>query len=690
MKTLRVALSFLLLSSGVVFAQWQQSSGTEGRNFQSLLATGNDTFAGGATGAYYSSDSAGSFRPANQGNDSAGPTRSLTTSARHVFSCTSQGVFRTADHGATWVSKSSGLGNLLGSGISFIAPDIFVATPTGVFRSSDEGDTWQSAGLQGRDVRCIAGRPGLILAGTNGNGMFKSTDGGSTWFPVTAGLVAANFRAMEMKGSTFFAAGGIGTGIYRSIDGGTSWVLLTGGLEGAGTFRGFAANAQLIVAAGFGSGVFYSTDNGDHWIKLNDGLGDLTLFDVELTPTHLVAATNTHGVFRYELSNLNLGTSPAERPVITAQPASVSVVSGNTAVFSVTATNSPTSYQWRRNGVSVPAATTGANGATLLLSAATADQAGAYTVVVTNSAGSVTSYSATLTVAVSGEIIRFTNLSALTDITDAVPTFTLGTVALGSGTKPLVVRAAGPSLTPYYGAGTIPDPKVDLLSGQTVVATNDNWQTPAYAGAPNAATVTIAMASVGAFPLEATPALDAAIYAAALPVQGTTGYTVQVSGVNNSKGVVIAEIYDATPASTFTSSTPRLVNVSVLKQVNAGGYITLGFNVGPQGSSLTKTILIRAIGPGLTSIIGSGAMADPQLTLYNQSSQVVIATNDNWAGDVALTKATQAVAPGFVISDTASKDAMLLVTLPPGGYTAEARGVGSSSGLVIVEAYEVP
>ena len=52
MQALRVALSFLVLSYGVVFAQWQQSAGTEGRNFQSLLATGNDTFAGGATGAY--------------------------------------------------------------------------------------------------------------------------------------------------------------------------------------------------------------------------------------------------------------------------------------------------------------------------------------------------------------------------------------------------------------------------------------------------------------------------------------------------------------------------------------------------------------------------------------------------------------------------------------------------------------
>lgn len=152
---------------------------------------------------------------------------------------------------------------------------------------------------------------------------------------------------------------------------------------------------------------------------------------------------------------------------------------------------------------------------------------------------------------------------------------------------------------------------------------------------------------------------------------------------------MIAEIYDAATSTAFTSTTPRLINVSVLKQVNAGGYITLGFNVGPLGSVLAKTILIRAIGPGLTALGVDGAMADPQLTLYN-SSQTVVAANDNWAGDAALTKATEAVAPGFVIKDAASKDAMLLITLPPGGYTAEARGVGSSSGQVIVEAYEVP
>ena len=424
-----------------------------------------------------------------------------------------------------------------------------------------------------------------------------------------------------------------------------------------------------------------------HWGETSNGTWTVRAMDT-------VAGT-TGALTGVSVSLFGTAATAVARPVITTQPVSVTVAAGSTAVFSAVETNSPTSYQWQRNGLNVPATTTGANGAILVLSGATAAQAGTYTLIASNSGGSITSTPATLTVATTSEITRLTNLSTLTDITEAVPSFTLGTVVNGFGTKPLVVRASGPTLgLPVAQGGigvpgTIGDPKVDLLAGQTIVATNDNWQTPAYAGAPNASEVRTAMASVGAFPFVAPSGLDAAIYSANLPAQGTTGYTVQVSGVNGSRGVVIAEIYDATPGGTFTSSTPRLINVSVLKQVNAGSSITLGFNVGPPGGTTAKTILIRVIGPGLTPIIGSGAMSDPQLTLFN-TSQVVIATNDNWGGDLALRAVTQSVAPGFVITDSSSKDAMLLVTLSPGGYTAEARGVGSSSGLVIVEAYEVP
>ncbi len=391
---------------------------------------------------------------------------------------------------------------------------------------------------------------------------------------------------------------------------------------------------------------------------------------------YTVVATNSVGSATSNAATLTVNPLVVTTaPAITAHPLSVSVNAGGTVALSASASGNPApTYQWRKNGIAL----TGATSATLVLSSVSAADATSYTVVATNSIGNATSNAATLTLSSNADFGRLSNLSVLTDITASVPSFTLGTVvAVGSDSaarKPLVVRAAGPALGVLGVPGTIADPKVDLLAGQTVVATNDNWN--------GASDVAAAMASVGAFPYAATTSKDAAIYA---PTLTPRDYTVAVSGVGGAIGTVIAEVYDATPAGTFTSATPRLINVSVLKQVNASGFITLGFTI---GGSTAKTILIRAIGPGLTQLGVPGVMSDPQLTLFNSAS-TAIAANDNWGGDAALSS-TMTRVNAFAVSDTASKDAMLLITLPPGGYTAQASGVGSSSGLVIVEAYEVP
>ena len=80
-------------------------------------------------------------------------------------------------------------------------------------------------------------------------------------------------------------------------------------------------------------------------------------------------------------------------------------------------------------------------------------------------------------------------------------------------------------------------------------------------------------------------------------------------------------------------------------------------------------------------------MADPKLDLF--SGQTIIASNDNWGGDAQLTAVGTAVG-AFAVADGASKDAMLLVTLAPGNYTAQVSGVNNTGGLAIVEVYEVP
>ncbi|MSR69585.1 MAG: hypothetical protein EXS17_04485, partial [Phycisphaerales bacterium] len=170
-----------LICTATASAQWQLSTGTASLNMQSLLSRGSDVFAGGATGAYRSTTNAASFVASNSGNDAVGPTRGFTSDATYIYTCTSQGVFRSANGGTTWVAKSSGMTNLLTSGIVQAESRLFVATPTGVFRSDNQADSWTAAGLVGTDVRCINAVGSTIFAGTNGAGVYKSANWGVTW-----------------------------------------------------------------------------------------------------------------------------------------------------------------------------------------------------------------------------------------------------------------------------------------------------------------------------------------------------------------------------------------------------------------------------------------------------------------------------------------------------------------------------
>jgi hypothetical protein len=103
------------------------------------------------------------------------------------------------------------------------------------------------------------------------------------------------------------------------------------------------------------------------------------------------------------------------------------------------------------------------------------------------------------------------------------------------------------------------------------------------------------------------------------------------------------------------------------------------------------TVLIRASGPALAPFGVTGAISDPQLQLYGlgAGSSVLLASNDDWGGDPEIASAATAVG-AFAWTDPASADCALLVTLPPGAYTAEVLGTDGATGLGLVEVYEVP
>jgi len=362
-------------------------------------------------------------------------------------------------------------------------------------------------------------------------------------------------------------------------------------------------------------------------------------------------------------------------PSITSQPAPTAVSVGQPFVLSVGASGVPApSYQWRKDGVAISGATL----ATLTVGASRLEDSGIYSVVVSNSTGSVTSSGARVTVNLAViNPARLINLSIMTPLEEG-ETMTLGTVLGGrgtSGTKPLLFRAAGPSLTQFGVASVMSDPRMDLYAGQSLLAVNNDWNgTPALVSA---------FSAVGAFPYSGNASLDAAIFN---PELSPANYSVQVRGVGLSAGTVLAEIYDSTSTGTFTAATPRLVNVSVLKHIRAGDSLTAGFVIGGSGGG---RVLIRAIGPTLAQPpFGiTGVMDDPKLTIY--ASQTIIAANDNWGGAPTIGAVADSVG-AFKITDAGSKDAVVLLSLAPGNYTAVVSSTNGGGGITITEVYEVP
>jgi hypothetical protein len=294
----------------------------------------------------------------------------------------------------------------------------------------------------------------------------------------------------------------------------------------------------------------------------------------------------------------------------------------------------------------------------------------------------VTSSGATLTVgsfsaASTGHLV---NVSILTTAGSGAKALTAGATIGGGGssnTLPLVVRAVGPTLASAFGlSSALTDPvlTVNASGNPTALATNDNWG--------GGSIMSGAFASVGAFALPAA-SLDSAFVSLA----GLTpnGYTVQVTSKDSSSGLVLAEIYDAGDA-TRTAATPRLTNLSTLTSIDAGASLAAGFVL--RGST-SRTLLVRGIGPSLAALGVGGTMSDPKLEFFNNDTGVKIAENDNWGGDPQLS-ATMVSVGAFPLSGAATKDAVLLITLPPGAYSARVSDTAGGAGTAIVEIYEVP
>jgi hypothetical protein len=250
-----------------------------------------------------------------------------------------------------------------------------------------------------------------------------------------------------------------------------------------------------------------------------------------------------------------------------------------------------------------------------------------------------------------------------------IPGFVIG----GSGTETLLIRADGPALTGFGVAGALAQPSLSVFnSAGTVVASNTGWGTGA-----NPSQIASAAASVGAFAL-ASGSADCALIAA-LPAGA---YTVQVSGVGNSTGVALAEVYEVSYSGT------SLVNISTRAEVGTGANIIIpGFVISGSGSD---QLLARGDGPALTGFGVAGDLAQPSLSVFDNSGNV-IASNTGWGTNSNPAQiASAASSVGAFALAAGSADSALIVNLSAGAYTMQISGVNNSTGVALAEVYQVP
>lgn len=230
-----------------------------------------------------------------------------------------------------------------------------------------------------------------------------------------------------------------------------------------------------------------------------------------------------------------------------------------------------------------------------------------------------------------------------------------GFIIAGPSNKALLVRALGQSL-PVTGALSHPVLELHDTSG-AVIGWNAGWRSEQES----------AIANTGAAP---TDDREAAILAFLPP----GNYTAIIRGADGAAGVALVETYDLDPP----EAESRLANISTRGQVLVddavmiGGFIVRG--------DAPKKVLIRATGPSLA--LESGALANPMLELHGADG-ALLAANDHWRSDQEAELLASTLAPAD------DREPALVATLAPGNYTALVHGANKSTGLALVEIYDL-
>jgi hypothetical protein len=238
-----------------------------------------------------------------------------------------------------------------------------------------------------------------------------------------------------------------------------------------------------------------------------------------------------------------------------------------------------------------------------------------------------------------------------------------GFIITGNAPKKVIVRGLGPSVKSNGQPvpGTLANPTLELHDKNSVIGSNDDWKD----------TQRTEIEMTGLAP---TDDRESAIVQTLNP----GAYTAVLRGKGDTTGIGLIEIYDLN-----TAAKSQLGNLSTRGFVETGDNVMIGgFITGP-ATRASSRIVVRGLGPSLQNSGVQNALQDPTLELHDNNGNT-IASNDDWLLD---SNASSVLFAGLAPSDT--RESALYRVLAPGTYTAILRGKNNTTGIGLVEIYDL-
>ena len=349
-------------------------------------------------------------------------------------------------------------------------------------------------------------------------------------------------------------------------------------------------------------------------------------------------------------------------PAITSD-ASTSFTVGTAGTFTITTTGSPTSTLTLDGAQPSWLSFVDNTDGTATLSGtpdAGSDLSYSFTITARNGVSPVATQDFTLHVTPTPASAQLVNVSTRLSIQTGGNVGIGGFIITGPDPKKVLIRAIGPTLGSFGVPNALQDPILELHDGTGAVLTsNDDWKLPQQA----------AVEATGLAPPDDR---ESAILLSLQP----GSYTVIESGKNGTTGNGLIEVYDID-----TLSTSQLSNISTRGRVQTGNNAMIGGFV-VSGASGSVNLIVRVLGPTLTSFGVANALSDPTLQLFDGNG-TVIAFNNNWKD----TQQTQIQNSGRQPPN--NLEPAIAVTASPGNYTAIVRGNNNTTGVGLVEVYQV-